>query len=282
MALLVLADSDPPADTTGRVPGPAVAGIVARGNLVANNEVDGALGVGGGVFTYLRGFADGSASVTLDRQTVTNNRSPDGTGGIHLETFTGFDDPPGSTAVARVELWNSIVTENTGWGIGGPEPGVDSGVLAPNAGSGNLILDVEYSDVWGNPLGPYGTWIDDPTGTLGNLSLDPMLGDGWIPEACSPTIDSGNPGLGFSGEATPNGGRANMGHTSGTSDATHSLPDLSGDAVVDGADVLTISAAFGSALGDPRYDAAGDFDGNGVVDGMDLAFVADAFLETCE
>ena len=121
-----------------------------------------------------------------------------------------------------------------------------------------------------------------PTMMQGNISEDPLLqGLDYLPQACSPTLDAADPGLDYSLESPPNGGRANMGHSGGTADATPSLADLNGDAVVDGIDVLRLSVSFGSSTGDPRFDAGLDVNGDGMVDGDDLAYVADEFGDSC-
>jgi glucose/arabinose dehydrogenase/PKD repeat protein len=54
--------------------------------------------------------------------------------------------------------------------------------------------------------------------------------------------------------------------------------DLSGR--VDGVDLATLGRAFGSAAGDPAYDAAIDLTRDGTIDGDDLALLAAAFGES--
>jgi hypothetical protein len=46
--------------------------------------------------------------------------------------------------------------------------------------------------------------------------------------------------------------------------------DVNGDRAVNGADLAFFRGAFGTALGDPDYLAALDFDGNGVINGVEL------------
>jgi len=134
-------------------------------------------------------------------------------------------------------------------------------------------------DVFGNAGGSLDTWI---VAGVGNVFVDPLLdATTLVPTSCSPTIDTGNPALGFASEAAPNGGRVNMGHTGNTAQAASSLADPNGDGVVDGVDVVRLSVAFGSMVGQARYNAATDFDTSGQVDGTDLAFLAGDFGEIC-
>jgi hypothetical protein len=98
---------------------------------------------------------------------------------------------------------------------------------------------------------------------------------------CSPTTDAADPAADWSLEPQPNGGRANLGHLGGTADATSSLPDVNGDLLVDGVDVLRIATAFASTAAQARYYAAADLDRDGDVDGDDLAYVAARFGRDC-
>lgn len=53
--------------------------------------------------------------------------------------------------------------------------------------------------------------------------------------------------------------------------------DIDGSGRIDGADLVRLALAFGSARGGPRYDAAADLDGTGTVNGNDLAILAAGF-----
>ena len=108
----------------------------------------------------------------------------------------------------------------------------------------------------------------------GFITDDPLLDAARIPGICSPTIDAADPTIPVGAEPAPNGGRANMGHTGGQSNAATSLNDPSGDGVVDGVDIVRIGLSFGAGALDARFDAAADIDGNGMVDGNDLALVS--------
>ena len=89
--------------------------------------------------------------------------------------------------------------------------------------------DLRYSDAWGNTPVDYGD-MDDPTGTNGNLSVDPVLLDvtsfrpmSWDHHlsATSPLIDAGDPVL-----FDPDGSRGDMGAYGGDGGR---LWDLDGD-----------------------------------------------------
>ena len=55
------------------------------------------------------------------------------------------------------------------------------------------------------------------------------------------------------------------------------LGDIDGSGRVDGADLVFLGIAFGSAEGDSSYSAAADINQDGMVDGFDLAILADHF-----
>jgi len=272
ISIQLYADGDP--EDSGSVSF-AAADVVVTQNLIVDNAAPGPGALGGGVFAYLQSFVSATATATLDRSTVAGNLADSGAGGVEFWVWTAFDDPPNATALARLEIDNSIIADNDGVGVGGPVPDTADG--------GEFSLDMTYTDVFGHPFGEYESWIEDPTGLLGNISEDPLLqGADYLPAACSPTLDAASPSLEYSLEPPPNGGRANMGHSGGTASATPSLADLNGDAVVDGIDVLRLSVSFGSASGDARYSAGVDVNGDGVVDGDDLAYVANEFGDSCD
>jgi len=282
MAFWVEADADPPNDASGRAPSYAAADVESRRNLVAGNDASSVGALGGGAFAFLQSFVDGRAALTVDQSTIADNLADLWGGGLHVETYTGFDDPPSMEAEARLIVRNSILSDNDGVGIGGPEPGVEDGLQAPADGTGNLTLEISYSDVYGHPDGNYDDWIGDRTGLASNISADPSWQPGsYVPAECSPTIDAASPTVDYSLEPPPNGGRANMGHTGGTASAAPSLPDVSGDGMIDGVDLLRISVAFGTMTGDARFNGTVDINVDGFVDGDDLAFLAPRYGESC-
>jgi hypothetical protein len=281
---IATADANPPSDSQIPLPPPAFASanIDIERNLIANNGLTGFGAAGGGVFAFIQSFEDATSTIKVNRSTLADNTTDIGAGGIHVETFIGFDVAPG-VALGQLEVSNSILADNQGVGIGGPVPAVEDGILAPgDQGTGNLSIAVAYSDVFGHPDGEYDVWVPDRTGVNGNLAEDPLLGAAWIPAECSPTIDTADPGLDFSAEPAPDGSRANMGHTGDTSAATPSLPDLNGDGIVDGIDMLRLSVSFGSDSADARYNSEADVNSDGSVDGDDLALVASDYGLSCD
>ncbi len=129
-----------------------------------------------------------ASETTMYNVSVVANHADQG-GGIFLR------DTP-STHV------NLIVTGNSG-GSGGGGIHVDSG-----------STDIQYSDVWDNTGGDYqGT--PDPTGSDGNLSVDPLFLDATSMDVLdwdlhlstmSPLVDTGDPGI-----LDPDGGSSDMG-----------------------------------------------------------------------
>jgi hypothetical protein len=210
---------------------------------------------------------DAIATLNLQLNTIVDNTTEAGAGGIEFESWTGRDiysNPEEGLAV--VKLQNSIVANNSGFGFGGPFPGGNT--------SNRDTSTIVFNNVFGNALN-YEGWVVDRTGQDGNLSVDPMLGafPNYIPMICSPTIDAGDPALAVGDEPAPNANVINMGHTGGKSTAANSLADPSGDGFVDGIDILRIATAFGSVPLDLRWDETADIDASGMVDGDDLDFI---------
>ena len=286
LAILATADADP--EFGGGQILPAESTLTVINNRVTGNDADGGFGdgTGGGVFAYLEAIGESEMIVEFDLNTVAGNTidDPIGMGGIRLESRTEFDTTFGGEGLAEFNVNSSIVSGNEGLGIGGPVPGTP-GIGNPNdGGTANFTVDVAYSDFFGNLVANYDTWVNDRTNTPGkfNISADPLLNAvTFVPATCSPTIDAADPAFDVGEEPGPNGGRANMGHTGGTAEAARSLADASGDGFVDGIDVLRLSVAFGAASGQPRYNAAVDFNSDNIVDGADLALLAADFGEVC-
>jgi hypothetical protein len=282
--VFVYADSDP--DFDGVFTGRATSRVSFDHNLVTSNGTHdpvGNLSDSGGVAVGLQSFGDADASAVLSFDTVSlNSTDALGAAGIGITSFTDFDFPGTFDGVASVTIENSIVSGNlAGYGIG---------ALAP-LGTANLTIDVLYSDVFGNATGDYGPVVGNRTGTDGNISADPLFDPLFLPDVCSPTIDAADPAADFTLEPAPNGFRANMGHFGATEGAATSLPDINGDDVVDGVEILAIATSFASYEDDPgRYNPAADLDqlpdpDHGDlkdVDGDDLALVSAHFGRSCQ
>ena len=120
-----------------------------------------------------------------------------------------YDDAGALTHNTFVGNHPATLTTRTCCGYSGPGPtcSVTHNILAE---SGEAAVNVEgslslsafaYNDVWGAGVAPY-SGMDDPTGTEGNLSVDPQLLDTTAPDpatwdlhlaAASPLVDAGDP-----------------------------------------------------------------------------------------
>lgn len=269
-SLLALADSDPDG---GGATAPASSLVRFERNLVAGNEASNLTGegVGGGVSVDLRAFGEAVAEVELGFDTIASNAADLGGGGIDVFSFTDTDT--GGTAVGSsfLAVSNSILASNAGFAVGGP----------PAGGAQSFSIESTYNDFFGNTSGVYEDTVFPFVTESANLLLDPLLDALSVPSVCSPTVDAADPTADFSLEPEPNGDRANQGHLGGTADAVPTLPDASGDRIVDGVDVLRIASAFASVRPGDRYFAPADRDNDGDVDGDDLAYVAAFFGRAC-
>ncbi len=250
------------------------ANLVFEHNRVADNGGHGSAApiYGAGLEVGVEAGGLAVSAVELRFNTIVRNLSDVAAGGIDVGVNTAFDDSHANEGQASFTLLDSIVADNEGFGIG----------TAPKvAGSTeNWIHVIRYNDVFGNGQ-DYEADIGTPPPDDHDISADPLLGDLDVPDVCSPTIDAADPAEPFDLEPEPNGRRANQGHLGDTAGATPSLPDVNGDRLVDGVDVLRIASAFASTSTSPRYLAAADLDRNGIVDGDDLAYVAARFGRDC-
>ena len=144
-----------------------------------------------------------------------------------------------------------------------------------------VTVAFSYDDAYGNISGNYEGLLGDPTGTNGNISVDPELDNLFLPLICGPMVNAGDPAIDATIEPQPNGGFVNLGHLGNTASATQTFPDVNGDGTVDGLDVLGIAVSFNSNSGLPRYFTAADRDLNGIVDGQDLAIVSASYARSC-
>ncbi len=267
LSMYVVADDENP--QVANEFSPTEAAIDSSNNLVANNVAQDPGGgtFGGGLAAFLTAVGDATAQADVDLATVGGNTA-DLTGGIEISPFTDVGATSGVEGLADFTLSNSIVSSNVGIGVGGP-------------GGANLTTDFAYNDVFGNSGGNFENTLTDPTGTQGNVSVEPDLDPDYFPSECSPTIDAGDPAADYSMEPEPNGRRINMGDLGGTTLAVPALADVDGDAAVDGVDVLRIATSFGTTTGQVGFLDAADLDRNGVVDGDDLSYVAADFGHRC-
>lgn len=277
VSLLASADDDPQSDG---VTAPTGAVISFHNNLLAKNaarDMTANVPSGGGVhgLAVARG-GSALASLATSFLTVVENQTELGTGGVEWQDLL-LSNSLGSTGAAAFTLSNSIVSDNDGYGIGYATP------LAPST-----TVTFSYNDAYGNISGNYEALLGDPTGTNGNISVDPELDELYLPRICGPMVDQGDPAIDASIEPQPNGGRVNLGHLGHTASATRTFPDVNDDGKVDGLDIIGVAVAFNSCAPaypgcvDPsRYEIAADRDLNGLVDGQDLAYVSANYAQSC-
>jgi hypothetical protein len=269
-SLLASADDDPQSDGSVAATG---AVLSFHNNLVSKNAARDATAdvpSGGGIHaTAAARGALATAQVAASFLTVANNETELGTGGVEWQDLR-LANSLGSTGATSLALTNSIVSGNDGYGVG---------YLVPLDPATTVTLS--YNDAFGNISGNYEAALGDPTGTNGNISIDPELDELFLPRICGPMVDVGDPAIPATEEPLPNGGRVNLGHLGNTSSATRTFPDVNSDGTVDGLDVMGIAVSFTATTGTPRYFLAADRDLNGIVDGMDLAYVSAFYAQTC-
>jgi len=250
------------------------ASLVFERNRVADNGGDGdaAPQYGAGLEVGIEAGGPAIATADLRFNTIVRNLSDLAAGGIDVGVNTAFDYSGTYEGLASLTLEDSIVADNEGFGIG-KAPAI-------SGSTDNWTWVIRYNDVFGNGQ-DYEPIVGIPPPEDRNISADPLLLALDVPDICSPTTDAADPAEVFDLEPQPNGGRANLGHLGGTADATPSLPDVNGDLLVDGVDVLRIASAFASTAAQARFYAAADLDRNGIVDGDDLAYVATRFGKDC-
>jgi len=178
--------------------------LIIKWNIIAENQAP----QGGGI------WCTNSSKPKIEHNTIVRNRAPLGAG-----IYCADNSKP--------TIQNCIIAHNLqGPGLG-CEPASDA--------------VVRWCDVYGNHGAEY-LGMDDPTGTVGNISEAPLFVDldagdyhlksavghfdpatnSWKQdEVTSPCIDGGDPNSGFANvEPTPNGGRVNLGRYGGTQEAS--------------------------------------------------------------
>jgi hypothetical protein len=259
-------------------------------NLVAlNTATDGGGGttaVGGGIFAFVHGEGGATfparGSIEIVRNTVAENTADTGSGGIEIESFTILDSAMASEGQTSVTVTDSIVTDNTGWGIGASSPTSPSILVADWIGrpnTDNLTLTNNRNSLFMNAGG--GNQPPLVTNGANDQFVDPLLNSALVPMQCSPTIDAGPAAATPGSEPHPHGGAYNLGHTGGQTNAAKTLADPTGDGFVDGVDILRLSVAFATFSGDARFDASVDLDRDGFVGPIDLVLMAVNYAQSC-
>jgi len=270
VSLLASADDDPASDGNTA---PADAVITFDHDLVAQNAArdESTAGASGGGVHTLAVARGGSANARIELAflTVASNETEVGAGGIEIEESHPANSV-GSQGTTELVLTNSIIANNEGFGVGGS--------VLPSA---SASVGVSYTDAFGNFSGNYEAQLGITPGTNGNISVDPALDALFLPRLCGPVVDAGDPAIPATLEPLPNGGRVNLGHLGNTGSATRTFPDVTGDGLIDGLDIVAIAVSFSAVSPDPRYSLAADRDLNGMVDGEDLAFVTAFYAQSC-
>jgi len=157
------------------------------------------------------------------------------------------------TWLNQVELANVVVSDNAGYGI---------------VNSGSYDISIENSNIYNNASGEY-SGVTDPTGSEGNISVDPdfvaFSSDGdpdlWDLHLApsSPLIDGGDPSL-----TDPDGSTSDMGAYGG--------PDADFDYYTDGdADGLYDGWEDAYGLDTSSDDSADDTDGDSLTNAEEFA-----------
>jgi hypothetical protein len=186
--------------------GSAITGVEVRGNDA---------GVGGGL--YVGTSYTGSASVSVSRSWIVGNTAVEGggvrvEGGLALENVVSAGNTASETGGGAHVVQATLDATNVTWGdddapIGGgiyvddgAVANVTNGIVYGAATGEGVYVESSgawsgaWTDVYGNAGGGY-SGIADPTGTAGNLAVDPMFsaaGD-WRLDAASPLVDAGDP-----------------------------------------------------------------------------------------
>jgi hypothetical protein len=275
-SLYVLADSQP----DGGASLATDARVRFENNLVTTNTAatPGLTGEGGGVYTLLESRGLATATATLEFNTVAANSVDPGGAGLYVDAFT-YPDTSLNLGSTATEVSNSILYVNE-------DLEFETGFVG---GTDQRSLTVRYNDVYDVADSLYGPNVGNRTGQSGNRSFDPELSAFYVPLLCSASIDAGDPLEGtrdsvgrLTSEPQPNGGIVNLGHLGNTPNAPRTFPDVSGDGIVDGVDVLRIASSFASISSQPtRFNPAADRDRDGDVDGDDLSYVAAFYGQAC-
>ena len=137
--------------------------IDVENNLIAHNAASNASppAFGGGVAVLNQACTspNSSSRVRLLLNTIANNQTNIGSGGIELGYFSV------NGGLGAAEISHTIVSNNQGVGIGGPLP------------SGNYDVDILYTNVIGSTSTNYIGWIGNQAGLNGNVALFPDFVD---------------------------------------------------------------------------------------------------------
>ncbi len=171
------------------------------GLIMAHAEMTNGFIVGNSATLDVGGVVIWGASPVFDNVTITGNDAGRAVGGVYV----GNSTYPNPVIVSAPQFDNVIISHNTGNLEGG---------LTLDTGTPTLT----YCDVWGNTPDDY-AGMADPSGTDGNVSIDPVFIDVSGPEVAywdlhlassSPLIDAGDPTV-FDPDGSPSDPGANGG-----------------------------------------------------------------------
>jgi hypothetical protein len=188
-----------------------------------------------------RDYGASSTSLTADYLIVSENRSSGVAGAFYVTASDGAGSSSTITISHALIVGNGASDEGGAFWLESDDEGtveldITSSVIASNYASsadaiwadGNVNVNITYSDIYDNGITPF-VGVEDPTGSDGNVSVDPELLDtsgDWEDwdlhlAAGSALIDAGDPS-----SLDPDGTTADMGAYGGTDAGAW---DLDGD-----------------------------------------------------
>ncbi|NQT20979.1 MAG: right-handed parallel beta-helix repeat-containing protein [Planctomycetes bacterium] len=269
----------------GSYASPAIINNVITGNVAERD--------GGGI------ACDESSAPIIVNNLIVGNAATEG-GGMHCAdsdlliantTVAGNSAARGGGIVGRggTVLLNGCI-------VWGNAPDGEAEVALRSSQGGVSVLSVSYCDVKGGRKGVYAEKGCVLNWGEGNIAADPMFADAaagdfhlkskdgrWDPagegawrtdKTNSPCVDTGDPKADYSGEAQPDGFRANMGAYANTSQASRTLRwitagDANGDGVVDDRDMTSIRERLSDDTSS-KDNWKGDLNRDGKINVLDL------------
>jgi hypothetical protein len=246
-----------------------------------SSDCCGTVVIGSGLLFSAQARGEALAGASIGNSTIVDNSILTNgglVGGVEIDGITLADCNVQNTGRITMNVDRSILADNDGYGLGGPDPGandVTPTVTNTFAFDNGVAGGANQYQITLFPTDPPGNFSDDPL-------LDPVT---FVPGLCSPVYDV----AGFCEDDPGNGCLVNddclpFGNPSCVSVGAGFLasPDINQDNAVDGVDLLRFSTGFGAEDNvDQRYLPGADLDRNGMIDGIDLMFIAPLFAQEC-